>query len=133
MSGNIYVGQGNVKDGPTDAIYKMQTGKLSDLLYPGPAETWLFMDEHPDSINDAGLFPPHQTSWIDVPATYHNGACGVGFADGHAEIHKWIRSLASGPARAVTYADIVTISTGANDPDVHWVSYRTPRLSTVSY
>ena len=23
------------------------------------------------------------------PATYHNNACGLSFADGHSEIHKW--------------------------------------------
>ena len=26
---------------------------------------------------------------VNLPASYHNGASGVTFADGHAEIHKW--------------------------------------------
>jgi prepilin-type processing-associated H-X9-DG protein len=26
----------------------------------------------------------------NTPAAYHNGACGFLFADGHAEIHKWL-------------------------------------------
>jgi prepilin-type processing-associated H-X9-DG protein len=26
---------------------------------------------------------------VDFPAGYHNGACAIGFADSHAEIHKW--------------------------------------------
>ena len=26
----------------------------------------------------------------NTPAAYHNGACGFMFADGHAEIHKWV-------------------------------------------
>ena len=25
----------------------------------------------------------------NTPATYHNGAGGISFADGHSEIHKW--------------------------------------------
>jgi prepilin-type N-terminal cleavage/methylation domain-containing protein/prepilin-type processing-associated H-X9-DG protein len=59
-----------------------------------PAQTWVTLDEHPDSIND-GLFVVgngdriNATEWGDTPASYHNGACGFSFADGHAEIHKW--------------------------------------------
>jgi prepilin-type processing-associated H-X9-DG protein len=26
---------------------------------------------------------------VDVPGSYHGGAGGLSFADGHAEIHKW--------------------------------------------
>ena len=28
-------------------------------------------------------------TWANLPANYHNGACGFSFADGHAEIRKW--------------------------------------------
>jgi prepilin-type processing-associated H-X9-DG protein len=28
--------------------------------------------------------------WGDLPASYHVGACGYAFADGHSEIHKWL-------------------------------------------
>ncbi len=60
-----------------------------------PAKTWLFIDEHPDSIND-GYFinNPDVSHWQDIPASYHNGACGFSFADGHSEIKKW-RSASS--------------------------------------
>ena len=55
-----------------------------------PAKAWLFLDEHPDSIND-GYFinNPAFNYWQDTVASYHNGACGFSFADGHAEIKKW--------------------------------------------
>jgi prepilin-type processing-associated H-X9-DG protein len=75
--------------------------KTSHLTVPGPSLTWVFLDEHPDGIND-GLFGMHlpgtppgsggswaAQTWDDVPASYHNGACGFAFADGHAEIKKW--------------------------------------------
>ncbi len=65
-----------------------------------PAKTWVFLDEHPDSINDAafavkctGADAPGTASVIDFPANYHNGACGFAFSDGHAEVHKWRGSL----------------------------------------
>jgi len=128
---NLYLGQGNVSSGPTDAIYRQQVQKLSDLQFPTVGTTWVFMDEHPDSINDPGLFAPHQTAWIDVPATYHNGATPVSFADGHLEMRKWTGSLTSLRARQVLYQDTGNgeITAGPNDPDIEWLAYRTPRLS----
>ena len=69
--------------------------KPTDLS--SPSQTWVIMDEHPDSINDGGLAVQMIVtggfvvggSIIDFPASYHNGAAGMGFADGHSEIHKW--------------------------------------------
>jgi len=57
---------------------------------PRPARTWLVLDEQPDSIND-GYFinNPAVNHWQDRPASYHNGACGFSFVDGHSEIRKW--------------------------------------------
>jgi len=57
-----------------------------------PASIFVMVDEHPDSIND-GYFlnnPDDATQWGDTPASYHNGAGGLSFADGHSEIHKWL-------------------------------------------
>jgi len=57
------------------------------------SKTWVFSDEHPDSINDGIQFTAtsdgEDDQWSDMPASYHVGACGYAFADGHAEIHKW--------------------------------------------
>jgi prepilin-type N-terminal cleavage/methylation domain-containing protein len=63
---------------------------LKQSQVPRPAKTWLMLDEHPDSIND-GYFinNPNAGAWQDIPASYHCGACGFSFADGHSEIKKW--------------------------------------------
>ena len=62
--------------------------KTTDVAQP--AMTYLTLDEHPDSINDAFFVTdPAVNNWQDIPASYHNGACGFSFADGHAEVHKW--------------------------------------------
>ncbi len=57
------------------------------------SKTWVFCDEHPDSINDGIQYTPTDNGedggWSDLPASYHVGACGFAFADGHSEIHKW--------------------------------------------
>lgn len=72
--------------------------KLSDV--PNPAGTWVTVDEHPDSIND-GYFinNPNATRWGDIPASYHNGAGGFSFADGHSEIHKWLSATTKLPVQ----------------------------------
>ncbi|MCL4177090.1 MAG: type II secretion system GspH family protein [Verrucomicrobia bacterium] len=70
--------------------------KLTDVVEP--AKTWLTLDEHPDSINDAFFITnPDVNNWEDIPASYHNGACGFSFADGHAEIRKWVSSTSVYP------------------------------------
>jgi prepilin-type N-terminal cleavage/methylation domain-containing protein/prepilin-type processing-associated H-X9-DG protein len=64
--------------------------KMGD--FQNPANIFVTLDEHPDSINDALFWnpPDGNTEWSDLPASYHNGAAGFSFADGHAEIHKWL-------------------------------------------
>jgi len=85
--------------GGSDIQNNLQTawhtyGRTSQMLTPSPSELWVFVDEHPDSINDAGLAVQMVNGGIsgvivDFPASYHNGGCGFAFADGHAEIHIW--------------------------------------------
>jgi prepilin-type processing-associated H-X9-DG protein len=67
-----------------------------------PTLTFVTLDEREDSINDGTLFtdvngPQNIT---DIPASYHNGAAGFSFADGHAEIHKWVSSVLREPIQA---------------------------------
>jgi prepilin-type N-terminal cleavage/methylation domain-containing protein/prepilin-type processing-associated H-X9-DG protein len=69
--------------------------KMSDLGTPGPANVFVFLDEHADSIDDGTFqvnpgYPPGQESWRNLPASYHNGAGSFSFADGHGEIHRWL-------------------------------------------
>jgi prepilin-type N-terminal cleavage/methylation domain-containing protein/prepilin-type processing-associated H-X9-DG protein len=74
---------------------------------PQSSEIFVFLDEHPDTIND-GYFlnkateyaaaagyggRPDSSSdaeWLDLPATYHNNATAFSFADGHSELHRWL-------------------------------------------
>jgi prepilin-type processing-associated H-X9-DG protein len=90
IEGGAYKGQ----HGASDSIWYVgywSYQKMSDIKNPPPVNLWVFVDEHPDSINDGWLIPNpvNLNSWTDLPASYHNGACGFGFADGHAEIKKW--------------------------------------------
>ena len=79
----------------TDAAYRQF---LKTTQVPKPAFTWLTIDEHPDSVNDAFFIVSRTASnWGDVPASYHNGACGFSFSDGHAEIRKWLSGTSKYP------------------------------------
>ena len=96
-------------------------GKESD--FAAPSQTWVYIDEHHESINDAGFGhpgpPPTNIRWVDFPAIYHNGAGGLSFADGHSEIRKWksLKYPRTGlPPNTVT---------PAQRPDWDWLAERT--------
>lgn len=94
--------------------------RSSSLARPGPANVWLLVDEHPDSINDGWLIPDvtDVSRFVDLPASYHNGACGFVFCDGHSEIHKWHGSTIQ-PVKMTQYNGF------AGDPnDVAWFVQR---------
>ncbi len=65
--------------------------KFSDVIRPGPSDLWMTVDEHPGSINDGWMITgvTNPDGWVDLPASYHSGACGFNFVDGHSEIHSW--------------------------------------------
>jgi len=68
---------------------------------PRPRDTIVFLDEHPDSVND-GYFinnPVNTSQWGDLPASYHDGAAGFSFADGSAELHAWQYASTKVPVR----------------------------------
>jgi prepilin-type N-terminal cleavage/methylation domain-containing protein/prepilin-type processing-associated H-X9-DG protein len=104
------------------------TKKLSDFTTPGPSQSWLFTDEHPDSVDDGILYTnPYFTSgtgqFTELPANDHNGACGMSFADGHGEIHKWLNPQTVTRVK-YSYQSQISVS---NDPDLAWLALRTPR------
>jgi len=65
-------------------------GKMSQIVRPNPSHLWVILDEDAYSINDAAFAVSMvQSTFKDGPGTYHNFACGIAFADGHSEIHRW--------------------------------------------
>ena len=92
---NSNMGQGNNKlwDGPKYQQIYLKEGDITD-----PSNKWVVVDEHPDSMNDGCFFTRMTTAtptYIDLPGTMHNNACGYGFADGHSEIKKWNHEMKS--------------------------------------
>jgi prepilin-type N-terminal cleavage/methylation domain-containing protein/prepilin-type processing-associated H-X9-DG protein len=95
--------------------------KISSIL--SPTMTFVFLDEREDSIND-GTFSTDVDSpnhLRDAPASYHGGAGGFSFADGHSEIHKWTSAEILKPIQPMAINDYY-FSTG--DPglkDLYWL------------
>jgi len=81
------------------------------------------VDEQADSINDAFFVVSIDPSaWGDLPASYHNGACGFSFADGHAEIHKWRSGTSIYPVKFTFYTMNFD---AAGKADYQWYKLRT--------
>ena len=71
----------------------IQYSKEADLARPGPSHLFVFCEENPHTINDGFLQMATQLTkpgFPDVPAAYLGGSCAFSFADGHAEVHKWV-------------------------------------------
>jgi prepilin-type processing-associated H-X9-DG protein len=82
--------------------------KTIDFSAPGSAKTFLFIDMRPESINwgnfftDMTGFPNTPTAYKfsgDFPSIFHNFGASVSFADGRAEIHRWVDPYGSNDVR----------------------------------
>jgi prepilin-type N-terminal cleavage/methylation domain-containing protein len=104
--------------------------KGSDIVMP--ARTFVFIEEHPSSINDGafanactGAQPtnaPADAKIIDNPASHHNGACDLSFADGSAQMHQWQGSKIKPP-----YTSVLPLNVPAGDSwmDIQWLAQNT--------
>jgi prepilin-type N-terminal cleavage/methylation domain-containing protein/prepilin-type processing-associated H-X9-DG protein len=103
--------------------------KSSQVLRP--AEVFVMLDEHPDSVNDSMFVfqpgrPPSTYIWQDLPSSHHSGGGNIAFADGHSEIKKWLeRSGNISTVRPVTKTEwtdtVVRLSR-----DYAWMNDRMP-------
>jgi prepilin-type N-terminal cleavage/methylation domain-containing protein/prepilin-type processing-associated H-X9-DG protein len=133
---NLWVGgfAGRVDySGPGWRVYQ----NLNDMVDPGPASTFVFLDEREDMINFANLFvdmtgfpdaPQDLRFYVDYPGCYHDGACGFSFADGHAEIKRWVDPRTTPPVtHGVADWNSDGIVPSPNNPDLIWMQTRCTR------
>jgi prepilin-type N-terminal cleavage/methylation domain-containing protein/prepilin-type processing-associated H-X9-DG protein len=120
MSMNAMVGDpGNLTNqfNPLD----VQFFKMADI--PDPSGIFVFLDEHPDTIND-GFFVNRleDEKWGNLPASYHNGAVNLAFADGHFEAHRW---QVADTVRAPVQGAVGGIIPATPTTDFDWLKQRT--------
>jgi prepilin-type processing-associated H-X9-DG protein len=127
-------------------------GDFLDRTYSGPAQskwrvydrmpaiinplhTYVFVDEHPDSLNDSQFVNactgneegdmPQTSTLVAYPSNLHNGGATFSFADGHVEIHPWVGAkLKNFP---VYYNGSVTfnVPSESSTADMHWLAANT--------
>ncbi len=121
---NTYIGG----DGRWNDSKYREMHKMSDIVNPPPSLQWVLIDEREDSINDAffAVSMSIPTRIVDWPAYYHNGSCGIAFADSHGETHKW-RDPRTTPAFSKGQIPTYGVTT-ADNPDVVWLQQRNTSL-----
>lgn len=138
MSMNLWVGgfggeDGGLSDGGVWRVYL----KADEMVDPGPARTFVLLDMREDSI-DIGNFATDMRGWpdqpaiagfYDLPASYHNCAGGLSFADGHSEIRRWLDGRTMPPL--VSGGLIPDVVASPANPDIRWLQERcTRRIET---
>jgi prepilin-type processing-associated H-X9-DG protein len=85
----------------------------------------VFVDEHPDSIEDGFFINTFGSlQWNHLPASHHNNGGTFSFADGHTEIHRWQSGSTLVPA--IPNAASFPIAVNPNDTaDFDWVMKHT--------
>jgi prepilin-type N-terminal cleavage/methylation domain-containing protein len=132
MSMNNWVGGPEwANSGPGWKVYR----KTTHMVNPGPTMSFVFLDEREDSINDGYFvvdmmgYPDKPAGWkiVDYPASYHNIAGGLSFADGHSEIRKW-RDLRTVP-KLRKGAELTLDVPSPKNQDVFWMQQRSTRTA----
>ncbi|KAB2660705.1 MAG: type II secretion system protein [Verrucomicrobia bacterium] len=100
--------------------------KTADIVGMGTSQAYVFIDEHPDSLNFGDFAvsmndgaAPAAIYIIDYPASNHNGAGGLSFADGHAEVHKWVDSRTVKP---ITFKSMPLVVPSGGNRDMMYMS-----------
>jgi prepilin-type processing-associated H-X9-DG protein len=110
-------------------------GKVTSFIRPGPANTFLLMDENPYSINEGTLAipavaAPGATVLTDWPAGNHDGGACISFADGHVIVHKWLDARTYTPQGIVPPGDGSSRTTyeSPDNPDCFYLAPITSAL-----
>jgi prepilin-type N-terminal cleavage/methylation domain-containing protein/prepilin-type processing-associated H-X9-DG protein len=96
VSMSMYMNFRTERDNPG---YELCWHRLGQIQRPGPSQAAVFIEEHEKSIqqsafginapNSLTLFNSSLWTWISFPATRHNNAGTLSFADGHVATWRW--------------------------------------------
>jgi prepilin-type processing-associated H-X9-DG protein len=95
--------------------------RVSQLIAPiPPSLAFIFLEEHPGSIND-GYFQVDMINAIfpDMPGSNHGSKGSFSFADGHAELHKWLNPNTVKPV--VAGITVQLVQAGLANKDLDWL------------
>lgn len=107
---------------PNQPAYRVYM-KFSQI--DSPAERFVFTDVNPANICTPGFgVDMSQYNWIHFPSYFHRQRGALTFADGHAEVHRWLdsRTMPSLPSNG---SYIGHSNPAYNSPDLAWICART--------
>jgi prepilin-type N-terminal cleavage/methylation domain-containing protein len=108
---------------PWSTTYARIYRRQGDITFPAPVNCWVFLDENPGTINDGWMvcdpFPGNTSTWVDIPASYHNSAGGLSFADGHSQIRRW-----RDPVILAKNITMPNLATAHPEIDLNWLQQR---------
>src|SRR5262249_48137736 len=124
VSMNAYAG-GVGKVGIVPDPIKFGPQKQSEII--APANLFVFIDEHPDSIDFVSFLVENRmnigrNTFGSCPSSLHNSAGTVSFADGHVELHRWKDDRTKTPVTYSTRFEFDTTMHG--NPDLQWLQER---------
>ncbi len=98
-------------------------------LVPEPARTIAFIEEADSRDHNLGTWVIDVTTrtWVDPLAVFHSGQSGIGFADGHAESHRWLEDTTIRAAAAAQNNRDTPFFWGKKTPrdrDFEWIEQR---------
>ena len=95
---------------------------LKAAQFPQPSNFYVFIEEHPDTINDGYFMNTWDNiKWGNLPASYHNGSANISWADGHLERHHWLANTVRPPVKGSVGGGFVPSPT----TDYLWLRDRT--------
>ena len=100
--------------------------QMSQVVKPPPSETFVFICEHPDSIEDGSFRIDFLArGWVSLPSGHHGRPGILSFGDGHAEKHRWRDPETFRPYLRERYQGAIN----SNIKDVQWLRERTAPLT----
>jgi prepilin-type N-terminal cleavage/methylation domain-containing protein/prepilin-type processing-associated H-X9-DG protein len=114
---------GGVWQSPNQPAYERQVEVLN------PSDALVFLEESdPRGYNNGTWVIDVQPAvrWVDPFSVYHGDSSSLGFADGHAEVHRWTDPQILNAARQSGRGVQSFFPPGASttNPDYIWVHYR---------
>jgi len=124
VSMNSWINPGKINE--HDSAYWtmpfLKIAREADFKGLSPSSTFVCVDERAQSINDGWLYmcmngysgngsiDESLLNVFDLPAIYHNKASSLSYADGHAELHRWMGGT------VMNDGDIIWLMTHATIP-----------------
>ena len=104
--------------------------RTSEMVSPSPSQTWVLIDERPDSINNASFSirmaeRQQGTAFLNWPGYFHGRGANLNFADGHSELRRWRDPRTIPPAKGRQMLDTGNDTPSPNNQDLWWLVERT--------